>query len=141
MRLQKNCRHSYAAAHKVCRHRLFFPRPALWLCFFFVRSGRVEFSESGKCLVCPSADFAVWGFFQPGVNNRPYPLQFLPVVLFQGESRPARHLIQILIDARAEFLKARLLPIICKPFRFYHFIILPISCPRNVRHVRARAQP
>ena len=30
---------------------LFFPRPALWLCFFFVRSGRVEFSESGKRLV------------------------------------------------------------------------------------------
>ena len=103
---------------------LFFPRPALWLCFFFVRSGRVEFSESGKRLVCPSADFAVWRFFQPGVNNRPYPLQFLPVVLFQGESRPARHLIQILIDARAEFLKARLLPIVCKPFRFQHFRLI-----------------
>ena len=103
---------------------LFFPRPALWLCFFFVRSGRVEFSESGKRLVCPSADFAVWRFFQPGVNNRPYPLQFLPLVLFQGESRPARHLVKILIDARAEFLKARLLPIVCKPFRFQHFRLI-----------------
>ena len=102
---------------------LFFPRPALGLCFF-VRSRRVEFSENGTLFVCPSADLAVWGFFQPGVNNRPYPLQFLPVVLFQRKSRPARHLIKILIDARAQFLKARLLPIICKPFRFQHFRLI-----------------